>query len=306
MSEALSARPPDDRRIGRVTVLTGSRGGRYPDGNSLLVGGAEETVLVDPSLSVIPRRARLAAVDRVLLSHAHEDHLAGGHLFTGAAWHVHELDAPAVGSLDTLIAGYGLEVPAVRDGFREVVVRDFHYLARPDAATFTHGEVLDLGGGTRVTVLHAPGHTRGHCVFLVEPDCVLYLADVDLSSFGPYYGDAVSSLEDFERTLAMVRGLSARWYATFHQVGLLEGRAAFLERMDRYAAVIGSREQRLLEFLRAPRSVDEVVAHRFVYRPQDRVPWADSAERRSMTQHLDRLLAGGRVREVDPGRFVAC
>ena len=44
------------------------------------------------------------------------------------------------------------------------------------------------------------GHTRGHCVLHVEPEDVVYLGDIDLSSFGPYYGDAWSSLEDFERT----------------------------------------------------------------------------------------------------------
>src|SRR6185295_8374979 len=104
------------------------------------------------------------------------------------------------------------------------------------------GDVFDLGGGVRVRAIHAPGHTRGHSLLHVEPDDVLYLGDIDLSSFGPYYGDAWSSLEDFERTLAMVRAMPARWYATFHHVGVLEGQAAFLERLDRFAAVIVRRE----------------------------------------------------------------
>ena len=36
---------------------------------------------------------------------------------------------------------------------------------------------------------------------------LLYLGDIDLSSFGPYYGDAWSDLEDFERSLARVRDM---------------------------------------------------------------------------------------------------
>ena len=42
-----------------------------------------------------------------------------------------------------------------------------------------------------------------------------------------------------------------------------------------------------------------------VYRPGDAVPWAEVVERRSMAQHVERLVAAGRVREVEPGRFVA-
>jgi glyoxylase-like metal-dependent hydrolase (beta-lactamase superfamily II) len=156
-----------------------------------------------------------------------------------------------------------------------------------------------------VRALHAPGHTRGHCVLHVEPEDVVYLGDIDLSSFGPYYGDAWSSLEDFERTLARVREIDARWYATFHHIGVVEGRPAFRERLDRFAAVIATREQRLLDFLVEPRSLDEIVAHRFVYRPGDAVPFADDVERRSMGQHLARLLAQQRVAEIDGDRYRA-
>jgi hypothetical protein len=133
---------------------------------------------------------------------------------------------------------------------------------------------------------------------------VLYLGDVDLSSFGPYYGDAWSSLVDFERTLAFARTLEARLYATFHHIGVVDGRAAFVEKLDRYAAVIADRERRLLEYLAEPRSLDEIAAHRFVYRPKDPVSFAEPVERRSMSQHVERLVAAGALHEVEPGRFV--
>jgi hydroxyacylglutathione hydrolase len=57
--------------------------------------------------------------------------------------------------------------------------------------------------------------------------------------------------------------------------------------------------------LRTPRSVDEVVAHRFVFRPQDQVLFVEAVERRSMQQHIERLVRAGGVAEVDPGRYVA-
>ena len=306
-----------DRALGRVTVLGGDRDGKYPHGNSLLVSGTEETIIVDPSLSLVGRAAAgstappgdgtdapsLSRVDRVLNSHCHEDHIAGNHLFPDVPWHLHEADLPGLGSIDAMMAIYGMS-PAIDVVFRRAVLEQFHYTPRPDATPFRDGDVFELGR-CRVRVIHAPGHTRGHSFFHVEPEDVLYLGDVDLTSFGPYYGDAWSSLEDFERTLALARTLDARWYATFHHIGVVEGRAAFLERLDRFMTVIAAREARLLEFLATPRTLDEIVAHRFVYRPGDAVPYADDVERRSMTQHLARLTAAGRVREVDVGRFVA-
>ncbi len=292
-------------------MLGGERDGKYPHGNSLLVAGTEETVVIDPSLSLIGRAVAsgradataLPRVDRVLNSHCHEDHIAGNHLFLDVPWHLHESDLPGLGSIDAMMAIYGMS-PRIEAAFRRIVLEQFHYTARPDATAFRDGDVFELGR-CRVRVIHAPGHTRGHSFFHVEPDDVLYLGDVDLTSFGPYYGDAWSSLEDFERTLAHARTLDARWYATFHHIGVIDGRVAFLERLDRFTAVIATREARLLEFLAAPRTLDEIVAHRFVYRPGDAVPYADDVERRSMTQHLARLVAAGRVDEMDDDRFVA-
>jgi glyoxylase-like metal-dependent hydrolase (beta-lactamase superfamily II) len=202
------------------------------------------------------------------------------------------------------MAIYGFEGP-VEAAWEKSIVERFHFTPRPDAVAFSDGDVFDLGGGVRVTVIHTPGHTRGHSALLVEPEGVLYLGDIDLSSFGPYYGDAWSDLEDFERSLARVREIETRWYATFHHIGVLDGRDAFLERLDRFAGVIASREARLLEYIAEPRSLDEIAAHRFVYRPSDDVPYAEPVEKRHMGQHLDRLIRGGRVDEVAPGSYRA-
>ena len=93
--------PPSDLVLGATTVCFAAERGKYPLGNSLLVRGREETLLVDPSLSVAPRRAELESVDWVLLSHCHEDHLAGAHLFADRPLRLHELDDAA---LERLVA----------------------------------------------------------------------------------------------------------------------------------------------------------------------------------------------------------
>ena len=297
-----SDEPLQERRIGAVTVLFGERGGKYPHGNTLAVRGSEECLVIDPSLGLLPRSGALPPADRVVNSHCHEDHVAGNHLFPDVPWHLHEEDLPCIRSIDAFMDVYGFPEP-IHSAFREQLVERFHVVPRPDALGYADGDVFDLGGGVRVRVIHAPGHTRGHCVLHVEPDDVLYLGDIDLSSFGPYYGDAWSSLEDFERTLEKVRGLSARHYATFHHIGVIDERETYLARMDRFVAKIRDREDRLLDYLSEPHSLDEIAQHRFVYRPGDPVLFAEPVERRSMGQHVDRLVEAGRVEEAEPGRY---
>ncbi len=294
----------EERVIGAVTVLFGVQGGKYPSGNTVAVRGSEGCLVIDPSLGLLPRVGKLPPADFVVNSHCHEDHVAGNHLYPHVPWHLHEADAPGIRSLDAFMDVFGYPEP-ISSQFRERILKDYHFLAREDPLTFVDGDVFDLGGGVRVRVIHAPGHTRGHSFLHVEPDDVLFLADVDLSSFGPYYGDAWSDLEDFERTLERARGLEARHYVTFHHIGVLDGREAYLERLERFSAKVREREDRMLAFLAEPRSLDEIVAHRFVFRPGDAVLFADCVERRSMGMHVERLLAAGRVEEVEPGRFRA-
>jgi glyoxylase-like metal-dependent hydrolase (beta-lactamase superfamily II) len=296
--------PFEQESFGAVTVYYGERRGKYPHGNSLVVRGRSESVVIDPSLGLVARApSERPRADRVLHSHCHEDHIAGSFLYPDAPWHFHEADLPGIASLDALLDLYGYPEP-IRSAWRTALVERFHFTPRPDARAFRGGDVFELGGA-RVEVIHAPGHTRGHCFFRVLPDDVVYLADVDLSSFGPYYGDAWSDLEDFERTLAAARELRARRYATFHHIGVLEGREAFLERLERFAAVIADRERRLLEYLAEPHGLEDVVRHRFVYRPQDPVAFADAVERRSMGLHLARLERSGAVEREGPDLYRA-
>ena len=295
----------EELELGATTVLFGHDRGKYPEGNSLLVSGADQRVIVDPSLGVLPRKDTLPRVDLVMNSHCHEDHVAGNHLFLDVPWTLHEADLPGIQSFAGMMAIYGFDDPVVARGWERALREQFHYTECADPLPFRDGDEWDLGGGVRIRAVHTPGHTRGHTAFWIEPDEVLYLGDIDLSSFGPYYGDAWSDLEDFERSLETVRDIDARHYATFHHVGVVD-RDTFLGRLEKYRAVISDRETRLLAFLaEAPRTLDDVAKHRFVYRPKDPVAFAEPVERRSMSQHIERLIRAGRVEEVEAGRYRA-
>jgi glyoxylase-like metal-dependent hydrolase (beta-lactamase superfamily II) len=292
----------DERKLtDRVSVLVGAKNGMYPSGNTLLVRGASEAVVIDPSVDVISRGGVPVAIDAVLNSHSHEDHVSCNGFFKDARVHIHQADLEGVRSLSGLMDIYGFE-GAVRAQFEKVVVDQFHFTPRPDAEGFSDGHVFDLGGVT-VEAVHLPGHTRGHSGFRVSED-VFFLSDIDLTGFGPYYGDAWSDLEDFEESLRRVRDEEAAWYVTFHHKGVIEGRARFVELVDAFAAVIDRRHAAMLDFLVEPRSLEEMSEHRFIYRPHVDMVFVKNVERRCAQLHLDRMIERGEVSEAEPGRYL--
>jgi len=290
----------DERRLtDSVSVLVGDANGAYPSGNSLLVKGRAETLIIDPSVTVVERGGAPVPVDAVVNSHSHEDHVAGNGLFTDARIHVHAEDLPGVHSLQGLMDVYGLPVDHV---FATEVVEHFHYAPRPDAEGFVDGHVFDLGGGTTVEAVHLPGHTRGHSGFRVS-DRVFFLSDIDLTGFGPYYGDVWSDLDDFEASLLKVRDEDADYYVTFHHKGVIEGREQFLGLLDGFTAVIDRRHAAMLDYLAEPRSLEEMAEHRFIYRPHVESSFVGTVEERSAELHVARMLQRGEAIEVEPGRF---
>ena len=260
-------------------------------------------MVIDPSILVVEFGGAPAKVDIVVNSHGHEDHMAGNGLFADAHVHIHEQDLGAAQSLDGLLNVFGFKDVETRATVGVQFTEEMHYVARPDANGFTDGHVFDLGG-VSVTAKHLPGHTRGHSGFFIDGG-VFFLSDIDLTGFGPYYGDVWSDLEQFEQSLIEVRDIEADYYVTFHQKGVIEGRETFLEMLDKFHSVIGRRHDEMLAFLAEPRTLAEMAEHRFVYRPHVDIPFVDAVEARTADLHLKRMITRGEADEVEPGRFKA-
>jgi glyoxylase-like metal-dependent hydrolase (beta-lactamase superfamily II) len=288
--------------FGPVTVYFGEKSGKYPDGNLVVVRGRDAMAVFDTPQLANRLGPVLAGADLAILGHVHEDHMAGLHLMPGKPVQVHEADLDAAQSWAGLSRHYGYPQP-VLDALRKKIERDFHYRPRPDATGYADGAVWELGG-VRVRAVHLPGHTAGHCVLLVEPQGIAFIGDIDLSSFGPYYGDASSCLHDFRCTLARLPELPASVWITSHHKGVISDRAQFLELLRAFRARIDEREARLLKMLAAgAQTLAGLVQQRLLYPPHADDLWIDCAEARSINQHLDELIAAGRVRSVDGARF---
>lgn len=292
-------------RFGAVSVHLGAKSGKYPDGNQIIVQGADVRVAFDTPEVANRIGPELDTVDMVILGHVHEDHMAGLHRLPHAPVQVHEADLAAAQSWDGMCRHYGYP-PDVLDAMRVIVEKDFHYHPRPDATGYSDGAQWDLGGGVTVRAHHLPGHTAGHCALVVENEGLAFIGDIDLTGFGPYYGDATSCLADFRQTLKKVAELDARIWVTSHHKAVVTDRAQFGADLARFASKIDERSDKLLGYLQTPHSLDELVQRRLLYPAGYDVPFVPCAERNTIQMHLAELLAQGQIQPHGDGRYVVC
>src|SRR5262245_24544755 len=282
----------DVRSFGRVKVIRGNRIGNYRYGNSILVED-DISALIDPSLMIrdLYGQKTKRKVDLLFNSHYHEDHGAGNSLFPEVPLHIHTLDAPALRSLDTLFDCYGMDEEATA-AWKPVVVEQYFYQPREYLVELKDEQVFDFGH-TRMLVMHTPGHTGGHCCFFFENEGMLFVADWDLTWFGPVYADLTSDLEATIASLQQIRALGAKTLVSFHEAGICEENQ--YDVVTRYLAVVYQREKLLLDFLTTPRTLDEIIKRRIVYRKDYAIVWIDAVEKNSMLLHLRKLMQEDRV-----------
>ncbi len=274
----------------RVYLVEGERQGRNPFSNSLLIND-EQTALIDTG----PGKERLRQVitdykiDLILLSHGHEDHTAGNPLFPSSEIAVHSLDAPAVRRVDHLVKLFGAAGSNTEKTIRSLL-EDLYQLkdSRVDHE-LKDGDSIDLGVH-RIDVIHTPGHSAGHCCFHLPSAGVIFLGDIDLSSFGPFYGHLDSDIEQFILSCEKIKRLDFNIAVSSHK-RLFYGRANILDRIDRYLKAITERDNKIIEFLESPKSLEEIIDAAIIYGqffdPKDLYRLA---EKLMIEKHLKRLI----------------
>jgi hydroxyacylglutathione hydrolase len=290
----------EEKHFGPVWFIPGENRGKYPYCHSVYVEGPG--ILFDPA-SDRERLARLRkdpGVNMVWLSHYHEDHIMHLDLFEDLPIWIAEQDAPPISDMEKFLDAYGLQNKEHRQFWRDVLAAQFHYKPRKPAGFLKHGERFSFGSVT-VEVIHTPGHTPGHMSFLFPQERVIFMGDYDLTRFGPWYGDAESSIEDTIASINRLRGIPASIFLTCHETGLFEEQPGPL--WDAYLRVVDDRENKLLAFLHEPRTLEEIVGAWIIYgRPRDPAAFFELGERGHMIKHIERLARQGRV-AAENGRF---
>lgn len=281
-----------------VWIIYGENKGRFPFAHSLYLQ-RERRVLIDTgagkSLEKLAGR-----VDHVCLSHFHRDHVAGNALFADASFSIHPGDAPGVDSVEGFYRLTGL----IR--FDETYWETLNQEGFTATAATEHneGDRIDLGSLT-LRVIHTPGHTPGHCAFLVEEYNLLFAADIDLSPFGPWYGNDSSDLEQFQQSVERVRSLDAALLITSHSPPVREDIDG---RLERYGAVIEQRHELIYRLLgKKGLTLEELIDLKPIYRrhPEPARIYR-FFEGNMLKKHLDLLIGRGLIRRTGAGLYVRC
>lgn len=290
-------------KFGKVRFIPGANNGRYPFCHSLYIEGAG--VLIDPASdrSRLERLRDEEGVSAVWLTHWHEDHIAHLDLFDDLPLLIAEADAPPLGDIELFMDWYDMDHDHFRHTWRDIMQSQFNFKPRRPTGFLTGGDVVDLGGVT-VEIIATPGHTPGSvCLYFREPEA-LFLADYDLSRFGPWYGDRYSSISETIRSVERLRKIEARVWLASHETGVFEDEPGKL--WDDYLGVIKRREAKLVEFLRQPRTLAEIVEAWIVYgRAREPRDFYYFAERAMIKKHLAHLDEQGRLAKDGDRYFLA-
>lgn len=237
-------------------------GGRFPYCNSLLVDSGPRAV-IDPGSSKMELRALgREGVGLCLLTHSHSDHLRNLRELAGAETWVHESERAAVESFAGMAELVWFPEETRDETWIRRKNREVGGWGWPVAGTFQDQAEIKIGAVTAIA-LHAPGHTPGHTCFWFPDHKLLCSADLDLTDFGPWYGNAGSDVAAFVSTIARIKELRPELTVTGHEMGVIQG--DITDRLTAFERVIFARHERILAYLAAPRPLDDIVAQAFIY-----------------------------------------
>ncbi len=291
-----------DNRFGNIIYLPGPNGGRYPYCNSLFIED-EVRAVIDPGSdrSLLVDLNKNSVVDIIINSHYHEDHFTYNYLFPDAQLYVHEKDAPCFSSAEKILECYGVRGSKNEIYWRDYIVNNFNYRTRPVARGLADGDIIDFGG-TKLEVVHTPGHTAGHIGFYCASEGLLFTGDLDFTPFGPWYGDAVSDIDDTIKSVQRLLTYQADIFVTSHESGIIRGDIA--GRAETYLGIIDRREEKILKFLSRPRKIEEIVNQWIIYdKPREPKEFYLFAENAMVNKHLNRLSKNGRIEFIDDKFF---
>ncbi|SHN80203.1 MBL fold metallo-hydrolase [Desulfitobacterium chlororespirans] len=263
---------------------------RPPYSNSLLIDD-DIKVLIDcacgdANIELLQEKG----IDVIINSHFHIDHIMNNYKFPSAEIWAHEDDAPAIQSLNCYRDYLGFHELGEGKVWEEYA-RTYDIHPTPIKRKLYDGESLDFGKN-RLKVIHTPGHTPGHCCFLIN-DAQLFSAEIDARLFGPWYGHLCSNIDDFIGSVELCQEIKPAVLITSHN-GIIRDNIEL--RLQKFLDVICEREDKLLKALKKPSTIEELTHLHIFYGPVRTFnEFRRVTEKAAITLHLQRLLKAERV-----------
>lgn len=309
------------KQIGPIEILTGKNGSRVPYSTSLLIKGKENSVLIDcgggkPVFDYIRNHFEITDI---YLTHYHLDHVWGAYLFQDANISINPYDRRKLADPFELAKASGLYALFGKEGVESWLERQKRKTADPGEQkprwqpilniaddVFSYDHPIDVAE-TTMTVIHTPGHTEGFCSPYFPEYGVLFVGDFDLTSFGPWYMDADSDIDQFFESAEKTLEVDAKYYVTAHHKGTFE-RKEYEQRLTTYMDKIREREENTKKAIQKGVHPEDIVYREIFYYMKNHRQNSNfkRSETLGIAKHIDRLIRKGYDFEDYFRDFIEC
>ncbi len=281
----------DHTKIENIKIFWGKHKGPLIYSNTFVVESGETLVVVDPGGDSQELKKLAEQKNFIVNTHFHGDHRRLNYLFTKSEFFAPALDAPMIESNERFIDAVGITDEELREQWLNVVKTIYHITEHHVSGTFNDADyVIDKKYGIKAIAL--PGHTKGHSGLYFESASLTLITDIDLTDFGPWYGNAVSDIDTFLESIDKVRQINSRYFMTSHS-NKVYTKEELLPLLDKFASHVQRREKALLELLKSKKnlSLDELAAHGIIYSHTTLInnPALLFFEKNMLIKHLKRL-----------------
>ncbi|MGB9735175.1 MAG: MBL fold metallo-hydrolase [bacterium] len=278
-------------KIENITIFWGKTKGPLIYSNTFVIDTGGTKVIIDPG-SDAPELKKLSE-DEVFIvnTHFHGDHRRMNYLFKKANFFAPEADAPMIESHEQFIDAVGITDKVLREQWLNVVKTIYNITEHKVSGIFNDDEyIIDKQYGIKAIAL--PGHTRGHSGIYFESASLTLITDIDLTPFGPWYGNEVSDIDSFISSIEKVKHIQSKYFITSHLKGIYT-KEQLLPLLDKFSSHFERREKTLLELInvKGVSSLDELATYGIIY-PKNTLtdnPALLFFEKKMLEKHIKRL-----------------
>ncbi|MGY5852427.1 MAG: MBL fold metallo-hydrolase [Candidatus Thorarchaeota archaeon] len=238
----------------QVHLIRGANRARFPEANCLLIDDEILTLIdagsdlnhVEKTLNDLGHA--MTDLDRVVLTHFHIDHKNHAEEIRNIAnceIICSRRSEKGIRTFEGMVEFYGSGVHRFFDTWKKrigewipQVVSDYHV-----DGNFRDGVPVSCGE-IDIIPIHLPGHTVDHTGFGINGLDTIFLVDIDLTRFGPWYGNVVSDIEYFKRSIEIIMELDPKVALSSHLLDPVT--ESVQEQLQRYLDIFDERDERIL------------------------------------------------------------